>query len=219
MNEYQTIKELSEGIFKDRGSKFIAYAKPVYSQKEATLFLSQLRKEHFKARHHCLAYRIGMNEVEERASDDGEPSGSAGMPILNQLKSFDLINVAVVVIRYFGGVKLGVSGLIQAYKTSTQMALSNATLIRKEVRQFYTLDFDYISMTEVMQLIKADFLVCTSKNLEEKGNVIFGFVPSENETSLLKMTAILNKLPIEAVQEPIFETENYSLHPLGLRQC
>lgn len=217
MDRYRTIRSDSEGIFKDRGSKFIGYASPVYSREAFNEWLQSIKKEHFKARHHSPAYRIGLDQIEERSSDDGEPNGSAGLPILNQLKSHELINVGVVVVRYFGGTKLGVSGLIQAYKEATIEALRNATIIEKEIRSYYQLEFDYSIMTEVMALIKSDFLICSKKELQEKGLVEIGFSPSEEELGLLKMTSIIQNLPIEAVEEPRFDDMHYSLKKIGLR--
>ena len=217
MDRYKTIKSDSQGIFKDRGSKFIAYARPVYSQEAFKDWLQSIKKEHFKARHHCPAFRIGLEQIEERSSDDGEPNGSAGLPILNQLKSQELLNVGVVVVRYFGGTKLGVSGLIQAYKEAAIDALKNADIIEKEIRSYYQIEFDYALMTEVMALIKSDFLICTKKELKEKGLVEIGFSPSEEDLGLIKMTSIMQKLRIEAVEKPILNDIHYSIKKLGLR--
>ncbi|QKG80363.1 IMPACT family protein [Tenuifilum thalassicum] len=151
---YKTIEEPSEGIYKEKGSKFIAKAYPVRTEEEVKAILTKLREEYYDARHHCYAYILGAKKESWRANDDGEPSGTAGKPIHGQLLSFDVTNVLVVVIRYFGGTKLGVSGLINAYKTATQDALSNAKIITKTVDTIYKLTFGYVTMNDVMKLIK-----------------------------------------------------------------
>lgn len=157
MNEqefYQTIAQPAIAEFKDRGSRFIAYAYPVQSTDEFKNYLQQLKKEHPKAVHHCFAYRIGLDGNNFRSSDDGEPLGTAGKPILGQIDSKELTNVLVVVVRYFGGTLLGVPGLINAYKTATAMALQLTPIIRKAVEVSYQLQFDYTQMNEVITLVK-----------------------------------------------------------------
>jgi len=141
-------------LFKDRGSKFFAYSFPVTSIEASKKKLAQLKKEHPKAVHHCLAYRIGVDGSTFRVSDDGEPSGSAGRPILGQIDSKQLTNVMVVVVRYFGGTLLGVPGLINAYKTATSLALQLAPIVQKAVEIGYEINFDYHQMNEVMMVIK-----------------------------------------------------------------
>ena len=151
---YKSIAEQSEGLFKDNGSRFIARAYPVESETEVKEIVSALRKEYFDARHHCYAYRLGLDGTTWRASDDGEPSGSAGRPILGQIDSAGLSDVLVVVIRYFGGIKLGIPGLIRAYKTSTADALAAARVIEKVAGRWYTLHFPYDSLPAVMKVVK-----------------------------------------------------------------
>lgn len=151
---YYTISSPSTAEFRDRGSRFIAYAYPVESVVEFKEKLAALKKEHPKAVHHCFAYRIGMDGNLFRVSDDGEPSGTAGRPILGQIDSLGLSNVLVVVVRYFGGTLLGVPGLINAYKISTQEALILAGKIEKPVLHFYRLQFDYTILNEVMRVVK-----------------------------------------------------------------
>jgi uncharacterized YigZ family protein len=151
---YHTIEKPSEGYFKDRGSKFIALAFPVYNETEVKDILEKLRKEYHDARHHCYAWRIGIDPVYERANDDGEPSNSAGRPILNQLEKYDLTNIVIVVIRYFGGTLLGVGGLINAYRSAAENALTSGRIIRRDVRHSYRLNFDYVQMNDVMTIIK-----------------------------------------------------------------
>lgn len=152
---YITIVKPVEGIlFKDRGSKFFGYAYPITSESEVKTHIDQLKKEHHNARHWCYGYQLGMDYSQFRANDDGEPSNSAGMPIYGQIKSFDLTQVLVVVVRYFGGTKLGVGGLINAYKTTAQWTLQEAKLISKTIDRHFLLTFDYPEMNVVMRIIK-----------------------------------------------------------------
>jgi uncharacterized YigZ family protein len=151
---YYTIEQPSMAEFKDRGSKFLAYVYPVQSIDACKKFLAHLKKEHGKAVHHCLAYRIGVDGATFRVSDDGEPAGSAGRPILGQIDSKGLTNVLVVVVRYFGGTLLGIPGLINAYKTATALALQLSPIIKKPIEIPYELNFDYHQMNEVMMLVK-----------------------------------------------------------------
>ena len=151
---YNTIEQPAMAEFKDRGSKFIAYSFPVITIDQAKKQVAALKKEHPKAVHHCLAYRMGVDGSTYRVSDDGEPSGSAGRPILGQIDSKQLTNILVVVVRYFGGTLLGVPGLINAYKTATSLALQLSPIIQKPIELAYTLHFDYQQMNEVMMVIK-----------------------------------------------------------------
>ena len=151
---YYTIEQPSMAEFKDRGSKFLAYAYPAKDIDACKKILAQLKKEHGKAVHHCLAYRLGVDGSTFRVSDDGEPAGSAGRPILGQIDSKGLTNVLVVVVRYFGGTLLGIPGLINAYKTATALALQLSPIIKKPIEIPYELNFDYHQMNEVMLLVK-----------------------------------------------------------------
>ena len=151
---YRSIAAPSEGLFKDNGSRFIALAYPVETEEEVKSIVAGLRKQYHDARHHCYAYRLGYKGDVFRSSDDGEPSGSAGRPILGQIDSAGLSDILVVVVRYFGGIKLGIPGLIRAYKTSTADALSQATVIAKIAGQSFRLHFDYLSMNDVMKVLK-----------------------------------------------------------------
>lgn len=158
---FQTISKSSIAEFKDRGSKFLAYAFPVLNKDDFKKKLAELKKAHPKAAHHCFAYRIGTDGNEYRVSDDGEPSGSAGKPILGQIDSKQLTDVSVIVVRYFGGTLLGIPGLINAYKTSAASALAEATIIEKPVLVQYELEFDYTQMNEVMRMIrKFECVIC-----------------------------------------------------------
>ena len=153
-DSYKSIGAPSEGLFKDNGSRFIALAYPVETEAEVKEIVASLRKEYHDARHHCYAYRLGYKADVFRSSDDGEPSGSAGRPILGQIDSAGLSDVLVVVVRYFGGIKLGIPGLIRAYKTSTADALGNASIVTKIATQRFLVEFDYLSMNSVMKVLK-----------------------------------------------------------------
>ena len=153
-DSYLTIAAPAEAIYKERSSKFLTYAYPVESEEEIKELLDALRKEYYDATHHCYAYRLGPQGDLFRANDDGEPSGTAGKPILGQLLSANITNCLVVVVRYFGGTKLGVSGLIQAYKESTAEVLAVSDIIEKTVDRVIRVDFSYISMNGVMRVIK-----------------------------------------------------------------
>jgi uncharacterized YigZ family protein len=151
---YYTIEQPSMAEFKDRGSKFFAFAYPAKDIDACKKILAHLKKEHGKAVHHCLAYRLGVDGSTYRVSDDGEPAGSAGKPILGQIDSKGLTNVLVVVVRYFGGTLLGIPGLINAYKTATALALQLSPIIKKPIEIAYELNFDYHQMNEVMMIVK-----------------------------------------------------------------
>ena len=151
---YNTIAQIATAEFKDRGSRFIAFVYPVVSIDDCKKNVAQLKKEHPKAVHHCFAYRLGVDGAIYRVSDDGEPSGTAGRPILGQIDSKELTNILVVVVRYFGGSLLGVPGLINAYKTATSLALQLTPQIQKAVELNYEINFDYHQMNEVMMVLK-----------------------------------------------------------------
>ncbi len=156
MNEdfYFTIEKSSSAEFKDRGSKFIAYAFPIETTDDFKTQLQRLKKQHPKAVHHCFAYRIGTDGNNFRSGDDGEPSGTAGKPILGQIDSKGITNAAVIVVRYWGGTLLGVPGLINAYKSATALALQVTPVIQKQVEVIHTIEFEYTRMNEVMMIIK-----------------------------------------------------------------
>ena len=164
---YQSITEPSpEVLFKDRNSKFFGYAFPIKTEEEANQHLEDLRAKHHKARHWCYAWQIGKEEFQYRANDDGEPSNSAGMPIYGQIQSFDVTNILIVVVRYFGGVKLGVGGLINAYKTAAQMALEASDILKRTIDEIFVVKFDYPEMNKVMQVIKKNNLNVIDQKLE-----------------------------------------------------
>ena len=207
---YQTIKDKSVGEFRDRGSKFLAYAFPVYSEEEWQKHLEEVKKEHPKARHHCYAFRLGLDGNNFRANDDGEPSGTAGRPILGQLDSYGLTNVLVVVVRYFGGTLLGVSGLINAYKNSTADALSKAHIIEKTVEDIYRLTFDYRLMSQVMNTIKRQDLEMVHQDFGNIGIVDIAIRQSEVEPSLRQIRAHVAEIHLEEVDQ-LEEIEGFDM--------
>lgn len=164
---YKTITLPSEEVlFKDKNSKFFGYCFPLNSEEDVKEIIVELKKKHHSARHWCYAFQLGVDKIHYRLNDDGEPNNSAGAPIYGQIKSFDLTNILVVVVRYFGGVKLGVSGLINAYKTSAQLAIENSTIIEKTIDYNYFIDFDYKNMNKVMRIIKENNLSIVNQKLE-----------------------------------------------------
>ena len=164
---YKTIAAASEEVlYKEKNSKFFGYAFPVTTEEEIKEILEHLRKEHFSARHWCYAYQIGTEKIQYRANDDGEPNNSAGMPIYGQIQSFEVTNVLVVVVRYFGGVKLGVGGLISAYKITAQMALENSEIVERTIDKHFIISFGYANMNKVMRIIKEKNLQIVSQKME-----------------------------------------------------
>ena len=170
---YKTIAGPSEGIYREKGSKFIALAFPVETEAEVKEKLAEIQKQYFDARHHCYSYILGPNKDAYRLNDNGEPSGTAGRPIHGQLLSKDLTNTLVIVVRYFGGIKLGVSGLINAYKTAAKDALEAATIIEKTVDETYKVSFDYSVMNSVMQLLKDPYVSILGQGYEDRYLISF----------------------------------------------
>jgi uncharacterized YigZ family protein len=163
---YRTIEAPAEGLYKEKGSKFIALAFPVYTEEEVKEIIAELKKQYYDARHHCYAYSLGADKGRFRANDDGEPNHSAGDPILGQIRSADLSNVLIVVARYFGGTKLGVSGLVNAYKTAASDALANAIIVEKHETVLLQVHYAYPQMNEVMALVKAYDLPVREQHFE-----------------------------------------------------
>lgn len=164
---YKTIENPSEEVlFKDKNSKFFGYAFPVLNEDEIKDHLIDLKKKHHSARHWCYAYQIGTDIISFRANDDGEPNNTAGMPIYGQIQSFEVTNVLIVVVRYFGGIKLGVGGLINAYKTTAQLVLENTSIVEKTINIDYLITFDYKNMNKVMRIIKEKNLEVINQKLE-----------------------------------------------------
>ncbi len=156
IDSYRTIKSFSQGIFKEKGSRFIALAYPVTDQESVKVIIEAIKKEYHDARHHCYAYMIGYQRLVWRVNDDGEPSGTAGKPVLGQINSKELTNILIVVVRYFGGTLLGVPGLINAYRSAAADAISNADIIESVVSDYYDISFPYESMNVVMKILKEE---------------------------------------------------------------
>ena len=193
---YKTIKTQSVGVFKDRGSKFIALAIPVISENEIKEKLETIRKKYYDATHHCYAYQLGFEKSAYRINDDGEPSGTAGKPIFGQILSNDLTNILIVVIRYYGGTKLGVPGLINAYKTSTALALENSEIISKIVKEIYEINYDYLAMNAVMKIIKEEKLEKLEHNFDLKCKIVFS-VRKNNSKKVYEKFKSINGLLIQ----------------------
>ena len=180
-DQYKTIETPSTGYFKDKGSKFYSYAYPLKDEEEVKELIAALKKEHHSARHHCYAWRLGTEKIRTRANDDGEPSSTAGKPILGQLQSYDVTNILVVVVRYFGGTLLGVSGLINAYRAATIEALNNADILSKLIEIQYELKFEYAMLNTVMNKLKQENYDIVTTDFQESCQLIFKARKSENE--------------------------------------
>ena len=189
---YKTIKHRSEGVFRDRGSKFLAFAFPVYTSEEIKKTLAELRKEYHDARHHCYAYRLGAAKEIFRANDDGEPSGSAGNPIMGQIRSKDLSNILIVVVRYFGGNLLGVGGLINAYRTAAANAIQDAIIITAAEQDLVEISFPYILMNNVMKIIRDEGMIIHEQDFTETCK-IKAFIRKSRTTQLLKRLAFMEE--------------------------
>jgi uncharacterized YigZ family protein len=194
---FKTIAGPSAGEFKDRGSRFLGFAYPAGEEGEALERLEALRRDHFKARHHCFAWRLGPDGSRFRANDDGEPSGTAGRPILAQIDQLGLTDVVVVVVRYFGGTLLGTSGLIQAYREAAAQALRQATVLEKTVQDTIRLDFHYALMPDVMQAVKKLQLEIKRQEFTDRGRMEIGIRQSEVGSKLREFKALLWKVSPE----------------------
>ncbi len=186
---YKTIAAPASGEYRDRGSKFIAYAFPVETEEEALQRVREVRKQHPKARHHCFAWRLGFGGERFRANDDGEPSGTAGRPILGQIDRWQLTNVVVVVVRYFGGTLLGTSGLIQAYKGSTAAALEAAEKVERMAEAYFEVNFDYALMNAVMRAAKKPDLRIVKQDFSEKAQIVLAMPRSRTQELLHRFKA------------------------------
>ncbi len=192
---YKTIKAPSEGVYKEKGSKFMAFAEPVINETEAKNVLEKYRRQYYDARHHCFAWAVGPARESQRMNDDGEPSGTAGRPIFGQILSFGLTNVVIVVIRYFGGIKLGVSGLINAYKTAARQALASSVIVDKTVNEVYEVMFDYGETSEVMRVIKENSLLVLKSDYSDKCRLIFTVRKKRSENTF-RQIALINNVSI-----------------------
>ena len=189
---FYTIDKTVTAEYKDRGSKFIAYTYPIQSVEDFKKSLEAIKKEHPKATHHCFAYRIGLDNNTYRVSDDGEPSGTAGRPILGQIDSKKLTNILVVVVRYFGGTLLGVPGLIEAYKSAASLALQVTPIIQKPIQVAYRVQFDYTQMNEIMTLVKALNCTVLEKDMNLFCHIVIGIPKGRLEEAIYKFKEIRN---------------------------
>ena len=198
---YHTIEKPSVAEFKDRGSKFIAYAFPIADTGQFKENLAAIKKEHPKATHHCFAYRLGLDGNSFRVSDDGEPSGSAGRPILGQIDSKQVTNVLIIVVRYFGGTLLGVPGLITAYRTAAALALQVTAILQKPVELNYSLQFDYTIMNDVMTIVKQYNCTVLSQEMQLFCRMEIGIPKNRLEEVLYKLKEF-HSLEMARIQEP-----------------
>ncbi len=196
-DSYKTIAAPTVGEFKDRGSKFIAYTTPLSIESDFPIFLEKIKKEHPKGRHHCFAWRLGLDGNRYRANDDGEPSGTAGRPILGQIDSFGLTNVGVVVVRYFGGTLLGTSGLIAAYRESTAEAFRQAIIEDRVVEDIFDIRFGYDKMPDVMNALKRLSINILEQKFDLEGCITFSIRQSEVTQTMLEMKAAILKISLE----------------------
>ena len=180
-DKYKEIKSATTGVYKEKGSKFIAYSFPVHSEENVKEKLEEVKKIEHSARHHCYAYILNPDKSAQRVNDDGEPSSTAGKPILGQILSNDLTNILIVVVRYFGGVKLGVPGLIRSYKTAALDAISNSEIITKIIKEQFAVSFKYPQMNEVMRLVKEYNLEVVNTDFQIECNLIFAVAKSKSE--------------------------------------
>jgi uncharacterized YigZ family protein len=181
---YKEVKSHTTGIYKEKGSKFIAYSYPVYSEQEVKERLEEVKKIEHSARHHCYAYVLHTDKSAWRANDDGEPSSTAGKPILGQILSNDLTNVLIVVVRYFGGVKLGVPGLIRSYKTAASDSIAAAIIITKTIKEQYEVGFKYPQMNDVMRLVKEFDLEVITTDFQIECKLIFAVAKSKTGNTI-----------------------------------
>ena len=197
---YKTItKPSKETLFKDKNSKFYGYAFPVNTEEAIKSSLEFLRKKHYSARHFCYAWRLGVESVRYRANDDGEPSNSAGMPIYGQIQSFELTNILVVSVRYFGGTKLGVGGLINAYRSSAKLALESSIIEEKTIDMYFQLNFEYNLMSKVLRIIKENSININDQKLELNCELIIS-VRKSNSNKIFKIFDSLYKVEIKSLE-------------------
>ena len=187
---YLTIKAFSQGLYKEKGSRFIALAYPVSTQEAIKNILDSIRKEHHSARHHCFAWMLGQERETFRISDDGEPSGSAGRPIMGQINSCELTNILIVVVRYFGGKLLGVSGLINAYRSAAESAINNSEIVELIIQDYFELVFPYSSINDVMKVIKDEDINQSQQKFEIECKMTINFRSSARERILNSLSRI-----------------------------
>jgi uncharacterized YigZ family protein len=189
-DSYNTIKETSKGVYKEKGSRFLSFAYPIRDAEEVKPIIDLIRKEHHEARHHCFAYMLGKERTTWRVNDDGEPSGTAGRPILGQINSAELTNILIVVSRYFGGTLLGVSGLINAYRSAAADAISNSKIIECSLKDYYEICYPFISMNDVMKILKEDSIEQSGQIFELECKISINFRISLKDKILKRLSRI-----------------------------
>ena len=182
-DSFNTIEKKSQGYFKDKGSKFYSFAFPLQNEEKVKEIIAGLKKEHHGARHFCYAWRLGTENIRFRANDDGEPSSTAGKPILGQIQSFDVTNILIIVIRYFGGTLLGVGGLINAYKNAANDALKNAEIVERLIEKRYKISFTYNELNDVMHLLKQEKYNIENTDFQENCSLVFSVRKSKSENA------------------------------------
>lgn len=187
---YKTISSSSHGIYKERGSRFVSIAVPVTGLDEIKSFIDKTKREHHEARHHCYAYMVGHERVIWRVNDDGEPTGTAGKPILGQINSFCLTNILIIVSRYFGGTLLGVSGLIKAYRSAALSAIKNAEITIKTINEYYEVTYPFTSMNDVMTILKEENIGQSEQSFDLECRILLNFRLSVKEKVLNRLTRI-----------------------------
>lgn len=201
-DSYKTIaRPTEETLFKEKNSKFFGYAFPIEKEEEVKEILDQIKKQHYNARHWCYAFQLGTEQIYYRANDDGEPSNTAGAPIYGQIQSFDVTNILIVVVRYFGGVKLGVGGLITAYRASAQMAMEVAEIIEKTIDKNFKVRFEYKDMNNVMRVIKEKNLTIVAQQMEMSCEIELSIRKNEYTQALEAFIPFYEVKVIEATDE------------------
>jgi uncharacterized YigZ family protein len=189
-DRYKTIEGPSEGLYKEKGSRFLSFCYPVSGTEEIKPILETLRRQHHDAKHHCYAYMLGQERTIWRVNDDGEPSGTGGKPILGQINSHGLTNILIVVVRYFGGTLLGVSGLINAYRTAAASAVENARIVERTLQEYYNLTFSYIAMNDVMKVLKEENVAQHDQIFDTECSIKIHFRSSAREKILARFSRI-----------------------------
>jgi len=190
MSSYYTIEKSAEGFYKSKGSKFYGYAYPVFSKEDINASLLAVKQMHPKAGHHCYSWRLGMTDDLYRINDDGEPSGTAGKPIYGQIRSKNLRNILIIIVRYFGGTKLGVAGLISSYKSTAEQTLQNSSIIERNVKDYFSLQFDYTNLNGMMSLLKKSPVDIIEQNFENACFIKLSINLADREKLILALDKI-----------------------------
>ncbi|MFO8236487.1 MAG: YigZ family protein [Bacteroidales bacterium] len=202
-DEFLTINKPAESLYKEKGSKFLSFILPVQNEENVKEKLEAIKNKHYSARHHCYAYKLGIEKEIFRMNDDGEPSSTAGKPIYGQILAYDLTNVLIIVVRYFGGTKLGTSGLIRAYKSAAEKAIENSKIVKKTIGELFTIEFDYEHMKDVMKIIYDENLVPFDKNFQAHCTFTLG-IRKKDQKKLLNRADQTKKLKIKKLNKTVY---------------